>query len=332
MNQNIALRNTLVVVGFAVIVLFSSLSFGAMGSNRDRSIQSEWKKGGHSQTQKDVAKELADSHAGETPDDVIQGENCIGCHSPTAVLVKGGMTEGQALGYFFTTRNGSFTAKTRPTRSSSWPAVDCDACHDPNNPGVPAYFNSGTKQYETVEDSSQLCGRCHGNLRFPDTDHLSYNILQGTGGINVPDQQTIPGVTCTDCHMYGGGANSVPNYFGHTFSVIVKQRDGSLTASCTNCHTTSMDATAASNLIDQLKEEFQNADSHAQDLLTKATNGLSGSTDPELLDKFNEAQTNLTYAESDESGGFHNHNYVMALVNDAIARAQEILAKLGIPF
>jgi formate-dependent nitrite reductase cytochrome c552 subunit len=197
---------------------------------------------------------------------------------------------------------------------------------------VPAYFNSATKQYEKVASSSELCGRCHGNLRFPETDHQSYNIEQGTGGVNVPDQQTIPGVTCTDCHMYTNGAHSVSNYNGHTFSVIVKQRDGSVTASCTNCHLSAMDATAASQLIDRLKEEFQNADTQAQDLVGKATDALSKSTDPVLLSKLDEAQKNLTYAERNESGGFHNHNYLMALVNDAITRSQEILNKLGIKF
>ena len=91
-----------------------------------------------------------------------------------------------------------------------------------------------------------------------------------------------------------------------------------------------MDATAASQIIDQWKQEFQNADAQAQDLVGKATNALSGSTDQTLLSKLDEAQQNLTYAESDESGGFHNHRYLMALVNDAITRAQEILNKLGI--
>jgi formate-dependent nitrite reductase cytochrome c552 subunit len=326
-------RIVLVWVGLMlVIILLASFTFGEAGSRKDRLIRHEWKKSKHSQTQKDVAKELADSHAGEAPEEVVQSENCIGCHGPTAVLANGGMTESQALGYFFSTKDGKFTLKTRAIRIARWPGVSCDACHEPNNPGQPAYFNSGTNQYETVQDSTELCGKCHGNLRFPDTDHLSYNILQGTGGVNVPDQQTIPGVTCTDCHMYTGGAHSVPKYFGHTFSVIVKQRDRTVTASCTNCHLSGMDATAASELIDQWEEEFQDADTQAQDLVSKATDALDGSTDQTLLSKLDEAQKNLTYAESDESGGFHNHNYLMVLVNDAITQAQEILNQLGIPF
>ncbi len=324
------LRKALVLVALMALVLGAPVSFAATGVGTDRQIQNEWKKSKHSQTQKDVASELAGSHPGETPAEVAQGENCIACHGPAAVLVNSGMTEADALGYFFTTKNGAFTAKTRATRSNQWPGVGCDACHDPKNPGQPAYFNSGTRQYDTFETSAELCGQCHGNLRFPDTDHLSYNILQGTGGVNVPDQQTIPGVTCTDCHMYAQGAHNVPGYNGHTFSVIVKQKNRSLTASCTNCHGASMDEAAASQLIDQWKEEFQTADGQAQDLVGKATDALTGSTDQDLLSKLDQAQRNLGYAESDESGGVHNHNYLMALVNDAVARAQEILNKLGI--
>ncbi|MFQ5664973.1 MAG: hypothetical protein ACE5I7_00925 [Candidatus Binatia bacterium] len=48
-----------------------------------------------------------------------------------------------------------------------------------------------------------------------------------------------------------------------------------------------------------------------------------------LQAKLAEAQFNLNYADSDESGGFHNHNYLMSLLNDANAKAQEILAALG---
>jgi formate-dependent nitrite reductase cytochrome c552 subunit len=332
MKRKRGLQSALILIGLMVVALIASVCFGGTGTGTNRAIRNEWKKEKHSQTQKDVATELAGSHPGETPQEVVQGENCIACHGPTTVLTNGGMTEGQALGYFFTTKDGKFTAKTRVTRTSQWLAVGCDTCHDPKNPGQPAYFNSATKQYETVQNSSELCGRCHGNIRFPDTNHLSYNILQGTGGVNVPDQQTIPGVTCTDCHMYTNGAHSVPNYFGHTFRVIVKQMNGSVTASCTNCHLSAMDATAASQIIDQWREEFQKADAQAQDLVGKATDALSGSTDPKLLGKLDEAQKNLTYAESDESGGVHNHNYLMALVNNAITRSQEILNSLGIKF
>ena len=38
-----------------------------------------------------------------------------------------------------------------------------------------------------------------------------------------------------------------------------------------------------------------------------------------------EAQDNMTFAESDESGGFHNHKYLMSLLQDSNQKALEIL-------
>ena len=319
-------RNLLIFLGLIVIIPVAPLSFGGTQYSKNRIIHNEWKKSKHSQTQKDVAKELANSRVGQTPAEVIGGpdaENCIGCHGPTAVLANGGMTEARTLAYFFTTKNGKFTAKTKPSRMAKWPGVSCAVCHNPKNPTQPVYFNSATKQYETIDDSSKLCGMCHGNLRFPGTDHLSYNIIQGTGGVGVPDQKNMAGTSCTDCHMYNTKSDS-SNYFGHTLSVIVKKK-GSVSASCTNCHS-SMDAKSSSQTIAQWKEDFQNLDAQAQDLVGKATEALKGSSDSALLSKLDEAEKNLTYAESDESGGVHNHEYLLALLNDSIARAQEILA------
>ncbi|MFQ6033458.1 MAG: cytochrome c3 family protein, partial [Candidatus Bipolaricaulia bacterium] len=178
---------------------------GDLRFDTDHLTYNAWTQSKHSDTQADVASELAEERAGETPDEVLHGddpENCIACHGPTVVLAGGGMSEAEALNYFFTTADGKFTADTAPAHSSEWPSVSCTACHDQHDPAKPSYFNSSTKKYEPMESPDKLCGQCHGNLRFPDTDHLSYNIRSGTGGIGVPDQQTMPGVTCTDCHMF----------------------------------------------------------------------------------------------------------------------------------
>jgi formate-dependent nitrite reductase cytochrome c552 subunit len=291
---------------------------------------STWAEGAHANSQTDVATELAGSHAGETPQEVAQSENCIACHAPTAVLANGGMSEAKALSYFFTTQQGKFTAGTSPQRDSQWPGVGCADCHDPHSAKGPAYFNSATKKYESFDNTNKLCGQCHGNLRFPDTDHLSYNIEKGTGGVGVPDQQTMPGVMCTDCHMYTNkqdGSNST-KYAGHSFAVMINEADGTTSTSCTNCHAT-LDAAASSKNIDQWKSEFQTLDAQAQDLVGKAQTALTGINDPTLQNKLDEAQKNLSYAESDESGGFHNHKFLMALLNDATTRAQEILKQVG---
>jgi formate-dependent nitrite reductase cytochrome c552 subunit len=299
----------------------------------DHQTYNAWTTSKHSATQADVATELGEARSGQTPDEVINGqdpENCIACHAPTAVLANGGMDETQAMNYFFTTTDGKFSADTTVAHDAEWTNVSCTACHDPHNPGSPAYFNSATKQYQPMKNSNDLCGQCHGNLRFADTDHLSYNINAGTGGMGVPDQQMTPNVACTDCHMYVSnvdGSNSAM-LGGHTWAIDVKEADGQTTSSCTQCHS-DWDAKRSDATISQMKTEFQALDTKTQAIVDKAAKAMEGVSTPELQDKLKEAQFNLSYAESDESGGFHNHIYLMTLLNDASQKAQEILTALG---
>ena len=302
-------------------------------SGTDHQTYNAWMTSKHSSTQADVAKELGEARSGQTPDEIINGqdsENCIACHAPTAVLANGGMDETQAMAYFFTTTDSKFSADTAIAHDAEWTNVSCTACHDPHNPGTPAYFNSATKQYQPMKNSNELCGQCHGNLRFPDTDHLSYNINAGTGGMNVPDQQMTPDVACTDCHMYVSdvdGSNSAMQG-GHTWAINVKEADGQTTSSCTHCHS-DWDTKKSDTTINQMKSEFQALDVKVQTIVDKATKAMDGVTDPDLQNKLKEAQFNLSYAESDESGGFHNHTYLMALLTNAQQSAQEILTTLG---
>ncbi len=294
-------------------------------ADTDHLIYNAWTNSAHAHTQGDVADELSHDDIGLTPAGVVQDENCIACHAPTAVLANGGMTEGQALGYFFTTSNGAFSDATVVTNASDWPSVGCITCHDPHDPGKVSYFNSSTKQYQVMADAAQLCGQCHGNLRFPDTDHLSYNILQGTGGVGVADQKTMPGTTCTDCHMHSSdvdGSLSL-DFHGHTWGITVTEPDGTTTTSCTTCHST-MDTAGANTTIASFKADFQALDATVEANVTRAAAALQSSTNATWLAALQEAQHNMTYAESDESGGFHNHTYLMALLNDANAKALSV--------
>ena len=301
-------------------------------ADTDHLTYDAWKTSKHDKTQADVASELSEERVGQTPDDVINGsdaENCIACHAPTAVLANGGMTEAQALGYFFTTSGGQFTSGTTPAHTSEWPNVACTACHDQHDPSTPSYFNSSTGEHQAM-GANELCGQCHGNLRFADTDHLSYNIEQGTGGTGIPDQITMPGAGCTDCHMYASDVDgSTSNmYHGHTWSIVVHESDGSDTISCSKCHS-QIDTVDDLNLfIDLWRDNFHKIDALAQQNVAAAAKALQGVNNTSLQAKLDEAQHNLTYAESDESDGFHNHLYLMSLLYDANNQAVEILNAL----
>ena len=300
-------------------------------TDTDHRIYDAWKLSRHGRRgQGDVASELASSWAGQTPNDVINGpdaENCVACHAPTAVNQKrGDTTEVMVLNRFFTTVGGVFTSSTTVADSSHWPDVDCIACHDPHRPDTLSYYNSSTRKYEVMGSPNQLCGQCHGNLRFPETDHLSYNIESGTGGIGVPDQITMPGTKCTSCHMQKGeidGTNSLM-YKGHSWSVFIRETDGSTTASCTSCNA-GMNADSARAVIDQRKAVFYSIDSLAQVEVALADTFMQGVSDSVKLRYLEEAKHNLAFAESDESGGFHNYLYSTALLNDAIAKSNEIV-------
>ena len=148
--------------------------------------------------------------------------------------------------------------------------------------------------------------------------------------MGVPDQQMTPNVACTDCHMYNGGVDgsNSAQLGGHSWAVTVNEADGGTTTSCMHCHS-DWDTTKSEATINQLKTEFQALDATAQSIVEKATLAMTGVTTPDLQDKLKEAQFNLSYAESDESGGFHNNTYLMALLNDSVQRAQEILTVLG---
>jgi len=290
-------------------------------SDTDHQVYDAWLCSKHAHTQADVARELSNSHPGEDPWSVTAGENCIACHAPTAVLGTGG-DEATALDYFFTSTNGVFTTNTVSAHGDEWPGVGCATCHNPHDPSSLSYFNSGTFQYEVMTNSAQLCGQCHGNLRFPDTDHLSYNINAGTGGIGVPAEQWMPGVGCADCHMYASnvdGSNS-KKYRGHTWAITVPEDGGASTVSCQVCHPGANELNV--NWVKATTQgQFQSLDATAGASVARAAAALQNTQDTNWLATLAEAQHNLIYAESDESGGFHNFAYLMALLNDANAKA-----------
>jgi len=297
----------------------------------DHRRQDAWlmSKHGHG-GQDDVAGELGEEWAGSTPEEVIGEEDCIACHASTSVLLNGGISEADALNLLFTTENGVFTQNTVPQNTDLWPEVSCTSCHNQHNPDAISYFNSGTKEYEVFTSSQELCGQCHGNLRFPDTDHLSYNIAEGTGGMGVPDLQTMPGIQCVDCHMHISdveGTNA-SMFGGHLWSTFIQEDDGSESSSCTSCHT-SINANTAHLIIQGWQDEYANLDSVANVKVAAADSFLVGSNDSSKIHMLQEAQFNLALAEGDESAGVHNHSYTISLLNDAIDKATYIVTGMN---
>lgn len=305
---------------------------GTLRFDTDHQTYDAWTMASHANTQEDVAAELAEERAGETPTDVIRGddpENCIACHGPTAVRANGGMSEEDALAYFFTTTNGEFTAETAIAHPEDWPNVSCEACHNPHNPTIPSLFDSATASYLPMDDGPQLCGQCHGTLRF-ETDHRSYDVIAGTGGVGVAETHTMPGATCTTCHMYTSAeeATNSSTFHGHTWSIFVSEEGGAVTASCSQCHPDFTTEDMKSKISDW-QAEFQALDETVAAEVAAAAEALGDSDDAVLRANLDAAESNLALAEGDESGGFHNHEFTMALLKAAEANAEEVLAALG---
>jgi len=297
----------------------------------DHRVYDGWKASNHGHRgQSDVAGELAASRVGSSPDEVINGseaEDCIACHAPTATKVNGGISDAEALGRFFTTSGGVITSATSVADTLEWPDVACNACHDPHNPGTFSYFNSKSRMYEVETSSNELCGQCHGSLRFPNTDHLSYNIEEGTGGIGVADQVMMPGVQCVDCHMHRSdveGSHS-STYEGHRWSVFVPEESGGESVPCTRCHP-SRTADSARAIVEGWKAAYQLLLETAQERVARADSLTQGTTDSLRIRYLDEAKQNLGFAGSDEAAGAHNFNYLVALLNDAIAKADIALS------
>jgi hypothetical protein len=276
--------------------------------------------------QDDIAGELAEEWAGSTPEEVIVEENCIACHASTSVLLNDGISEADALNLLVTTESEVFTENSVPQNTDLWPEVSCTSCHNQHNPDEISYFNSETKEYEVLSTAQELCGKCHGDLRFPDTDHLSYNLAQGTGGMGVSDLQTMPGIQCVDCHMHISDVEDTKAsmFGGHLWSTFIQEEDGTESASCTSCHT-SMDASSAYMTIQGWQSEYSNLDSIANVNVAAAISFLTGSNDSTKIHILQEAQFNLALAEGDESAGVHNHMYTISLLNDVIDKTTDIV-------
>ena len=295
-------------------------------ASTDHLLYNGWKASRHGHRgQADVASELAASWAGQPFDSVIlgsQAENCIACHAPSAMLIEGGSTYVRVLKRFFTGESGFITASTQATDTLHWPDVDCVVCHDPHMPDSVSFLSATSNTYQTMSSSDELCGQCHGNLRFPGTDHLSYNIAQGKGGVGVPDSVMMPGAKCVDCHMHKGDVDgtNAKSFAGHSWSVFVTEADNSVSVSCTSCHS-SFDAAASRAIVDNWKSQYQDLLATAQAKVAFADSVLAGSSDSTRLAHLHEADQNLALASSDESGGAHNSDYLQVLLRDAIAKS-----------
>ena len=115
---------------------------------------------------------------------------------------------------------------------------------------------------------------------------------------------------------------------GHSWSIFVDEPDGTTTASCSQCHG-SLSTDGAREQITAWQDSFEALHGTVAGDVERAVEAMNGVDDAGLQATLEAATADLVLAEGDESGGFHNHDYLMALLEDAGEKAREILTETG---
>jgi hypothetical protein len=116
-------------------------------------------------------------------------DECIVCHAPfqagTFTIADFVQPPDQTGPWHLVTAN-----------TDQWQAIRCEVCHDPASsaPNRLAFYDSAQKTYVTVQDSTELCEKCH----QPGTDD-SRNLK---GSVHE-------GLQCATCHFVKGSEMSL---------------------------------------------------------------------------------------------------------------------------
>lgn len=98
--------------------------------------------------------------------------------------------------------------------AKDWKNIGCDVCHKVDSNGVvdpkPVAWNQATGQYDTVQDNTALCEKCHTDSLGGSMHKMNLGGSAHTSQIGLDKQRPAQ---CTDCH-----------------------NPHSTNASCTNCH------------------------------------------------------------------------------------------------
>ncbi len=111
-------------------------------------------------------------------------DECIGCHSP--------FQAGQYhIGDFVQPVDQTGPWHLVAANTDKWQAIKCEACHDPTStqPYKLAFYDSGTRRYVTVANTTELCEKCH-QAGTDDSRDLAGSVHDGK--------------QCGDCHLRPG--------------------------------------------------------------------------------------------------------------------------------
>jgi hypothetical protein len=207
--------------------------------------------------------------------------------------------------------------------------------------------------YTMMDNTTQLCGNCHNNIRAGNTgpgwstSTFRYNGINyikpiGTHGIPAAavfigswKQTGLLNFECIDCHWSTNTSNALPDsqkIAGHSFDVNVTllQNDNG-TQTCSTCHVTGTAlgnlSTTIANVQDATHTKWNSTNATVWGaLINYSTYNGAKNVSANLIAQ---AYWNLNLVSNEGSWGVHNPTIDNQLLDDAVTLANEANASLG---
>ena len=203
--------------------------------------------------------------------------------------------------------------------------IGCPACHDPHD---------DTEPYQLRAPRDEICAMCHnseGAAPGAVPHHPMAEMRNNTAGYGIDrtDAEYMPTVPCYECHLGENPVSGLPN---HTF-------DPNPWSCVSACHTDTFPSNASARAyIDMIRGLTEGQVAGVEPVVEEAREAIAqmrGNRTSENLatwmNEYNISTFNLESVVSDSSGGNHNPVLATRLLDDAMERAQEILANLTPP-
>ncbi|MCJ2670521.1 MAG: ammonia-forming cytochrome c nitrite reductase subunit c552 [Thermoplasmata archaeon] len=228
-------------------------------------------------------------------------DSCLECHSADYILAN---------------------ESEKPTLETAEYPITCALCHDPHN---------GTNPNQLRWPVEELCAKCHnptGAIPGDPIYHPQSSMRDGRSGAPILGDSFMPGVECSDCHVYMYWPSNVT---GHSFTQKPE--------ACVVCHSTVQPVFSndtAQTQVSQWRTQTWSRIIEVQQVVVlsaraiedAADYGFSDGTVEIAIDLHNEANYSLAFIVADGSGGSHNPPFASSLLNFSEDRSNELISLL----
>jgi predicted CXXCH cytochrome family protein len=274
-----------------VLVSYSAVVCGATCHEEEHHpYYQEWNQSGHALS---LSSLLGATGAAE--------DSCLECHSADYILAD---------------------LAEKPTLATAEYPITCALCHDPHN---------ATNPNQLRWPVDELCAKCHnpvGAIPGDPIHHPQSSMRDGRSGAPVLGEPFMPGVECSDCHIY---MYKPSNITGHSFTQKPE--------ACVVCHSVVqpiLSNDTAQTQISQWRTQTWSRTIQVQQVVVLAASaiedahdyGFSDETMDIATDLYNEANYSLAFVVADGSGGSHNPPFASLLLDFSEDRSNELISLL----